>query len=256
MRDENLLLASLPDIERDRLTPYLHEVVLDFQQVLVEPNKEITAVYFPYDVITSTIQEMSDGNAVETGLMGVEGFVGVQLWLHARTTPSRTFVQVGGRAHHMHASDFIRHVRDTDSPLNELCAKYVHAFLNMTSQTAACNRLHPINERLCRWLKLVHNRLRRDEFPMRQEFMALMLGVHRPTVSTAANMLQQAGLIRYSRGQMRILDAEGLRNGSCECLELMERQFNQIFEHALGSGPFGDRSGSRLHLKQNNTGDQ
>jgi len=230
MRDENLLLASLPDAERERLAPYLHEVVLDFQQVLIKPNEEITDIFFPYDAITSTIQEMSDGDSVETGLMGIEGFIGVQLWLHSPTTPTRTLVQVSGRAHHMRASDFIRHVRDADSPLNELCAKYAHAFLSMTSQTAACNRLHPINERLCRWLKLVHNRLRRDEFPIRQEFLAQMLGVHRPTVSTAANMLQQAGLITYSRGQMRVLDAEGLRNGSCECLELIERQFEKVFQ--------------------------
>jgi len=230
MRDENLLLAYLPDAERKRLSPYLHEEYLDFQQVLIKPNEEITDIYFPYDAITSTVQEMSDGNSVETGLMGVEGFVGVQLWLHAPTTPTTTLIQVAGKAHHMRASDFIRHVRDTDSPLNELSAKYAHAFLVMTSQTAACNRLHPVNERLCRWLKLVHNRIRRDEFPLRQEFVAQMLGVHRPTVSTAASMLQQAGLITYSRGQMRVLDADGLRNGSCECLELIEKQFEKIFE--------------------------
>jgi len=230
MREENLLLASLADAERERLSPYLEKVVLEYQQLLIEPYQEITDIYFPYDAITSTIQDMSDGNSVETGLMGLEGFVGVQLWLHAPTTPTRTLVQVPGQAHHMRATDFIRLVRDADSPLNELCAKYAHAFLIMTSQTAACNRLHPINERLCRWLKLVHNRVRRDQFPLRQEFVAQMLGVHRPTVSTAANMLQQAGLVSYSRGQMRILDAEGLRNGSCECLEIIEKQFAQVFD--------------------------
>jgi CRP-like cAMP-binding protein len=230
MRDENLLLAYLPDAERKRLAPYLHEEYLEFQQILIEPNEEITDIYFPYDAITSTVQEMSDGNSIETGLMGVEGFIGVQLWLHAATTPTRTLIQVAGKAHHMRASDFIRHVRDTDSPLNELCAKYAHAFLVMTSQTAACNRLHPVNERLCRWLKLVHNRIRRAEFSLRQEFVAQMLGVHRPTVSTAASMLRQAGLISYSRGQMRILDPDGLRNGSCECLELIEKQFEKVFE--------------------------
>ena len=166
--------------------------------------------------------------------MGVEGFVGVQLWLCSRTTPTRTLVQIPGEGYHMSAADFLRHVRDTDSPLNYLCAKYAHAFLVMTSQTAACNRLHPLDERLCRWLKLVHNRLGRDEFPIRHEFMAMMLGVHRPTVSTAANMLQQAGLIRYTRGQMQVLDADGLRNGSCECLELMEKQFKGIFDQPFG----------------------
>jgi Crp-like helix-turn-helix protein len=231
MRKENLLLAALPEAERERLSPYLHPVLLEFKQLLIEPNKEITDMYFPFDAITSTIQEMSDGESVETGLMGIEGFVGVQLWLGARTTPTRTLVQVPGEAHHMRASDFIRHVRDTDSPLNNLCGKYAHAFLVMTSQTAACNRLHPVNERLCRWLKLVHNRVGRDEFPIRQEFVAQMLGVHRPTVSTAANMLQQAGLIKYSRGQMQILDADGLRDGSCECLEIIENQFEKMFEH-------------------------
>jgi len=230
MREENRLLAALPDAERERLSPYLQDTVLEFQQVLIEPNQPITEIYFPYDSIASTIQEMSDGDSVETGLTGVEGFVGVQLWLHAPTTPTTTLVQVAGRAHHMHATDFIRHVRDAHSPLNTLCAKYVHAFLVMTSQTAACNRLHPVNERLCRWLTLVHNRLGRDEFPLRQEFVAQMLGVHRPTVSTAANMLRQAGLITYSRGQMRILDAEGLTEGSCECLELIERQFERVFK--------------------------
>jgi DNA-binding transcriptional regulator YhcF (GntR family) len=229
MREENLLLASLPDAERERLSLYIKPVVLEFQQVLIEPNQPITDIYFPYDAITSTVQEMSDGDSVETGLMGIEGFVGVQLWLRSPTTPTRTLVQVAGKAHHMRAADFIRYVRDADSPLNELCAKYSHAFLVMTSQTAACNRLHPINERLCRWLKIVHNRLRRDEFPLRQEFVAQMLGVHRPTVSTAANMLQQAGLITYSRGQMRVLDAEGLKNGSCECLEIIEKEFEKVF---------------------------
>lgn len=233
MREENLLLAALPDAEREKLAPYLEPIVMDFQQVLIEPNKPITDIYFPYDAISSTVQEMFDGDSVETGLAGIEGFVGVQLWLRAPATPTRTLVQVAGAAHRMRATDFVRHVRDTDSPLNDLCAKYIHAFLVMTSQTAACNRLHPINERLCRWLKLVHNRLRRDEFPIRQEFVAQMLGVHRPTVSTAANMLQQAGLIKYSRGQMRVLDEEGLRNGSCECLEIIEKQFAAIFEPVL-----------------------
>lgn len=227
------MLAALPDAERERLSPYLKKVVLDFKQVLIKPNEEITDIYFPYNAVTSTIQDMSDGDSVETGLMGLEGFIGVQRWLGAHTTPTRTLVQVGGEAHHMRTSDFIRHVRDTDSPLNELCGKYAHAFLVMTSQTAACNRLHPVNERLCRWLKLVHNRVRRDEFPIRQEFIAMMLGVHRPTVSTAANMLQHAGLIKYSRGNMRILDAEGLRNGSCECLEVIEKQFEKMFDRPL-----------------------
>jgi CRP-like cAMP-binding protein len=131
----------------------------------------------------------------------------------------------------MKATDFIREVRDkTGSPLNALLARYTNAFLNMTSIAAACNRLHALDQRLCRWLKLAHNRARRDEFPLRQQFMAQMLGVQRPTVSTTAHMLQQAGLISYTRGLMRILDPEGLTDGACECYEIMEREFDGVFE--------------------------
>src|SRR5690349_11167402 len=134
MREENMLLAALTVDERERLAPYLHPATLDFQRVLIEPNEPIRGIYFPFDAITSTVQDLSDGSSVETGLTGVEGFVGVQLWLYAPTTPTRTLVQVPGRGYHMSAEDFIRHVRDTDTPFNILCGKYAHAFLVMTSQ--------------------------------------------------------------------------------------------------------------------------
>lgn len=227
---ENLLLAALPREERHRLDPFLEPVILHTFDLLIEANEPITHVYFPYDCVTSTIQEMRNGTTIEVGLMGVEGFVGVQFWLRSRTTPTRTLVQVAGRAHRMHAGTFLREVMQAPSPLNDLIARYTHGFLTLTSQTAACNRLHTVDERLCRWLKMIHNRIRRDTFPIRQEFMAQMLGVHRPSVSIAANILQKAGLIRYSRGQMEILDPKGLQEGACECYELMEAQFNRIFE--------------------------
>jgi CRP-like cAMP-binding protein len=130
----------------------------------------------------------------------------------------------------MRADDFVREVRDRQSPLNDLVARYTHAFLSMTSITAACNRLHTLDQRMCRWLKLVHNRVRRDEFPMRQEFMAAMLGVRRPTVSTTAAILQRAGLITYTRGRMKVLDPRGLAAGACSCYELMEREMDRIFD--------------------------
>lgn len=228
---ENLLLAALPRAERERLEPFLEWTLLEFEENLIEPDEPIRQVLFPYDAVTSTVQEMSDGSVIETGLMGIEGLVGVQLWLRMKSTPTRTFVQIPGHAHRMRAEDFAREVLGRpESPLNLLAARYTHAFLMMVSIAAACNRLHPFDQRLCRWLKLVHNRVRREEFPMRQEFMAEMLGVQRPTVSTAANMLQKAGLISYARGRMTILDPEGLVAGSCECYELMEAQMDKIFD--------------------------
>jgi len=224
------MLSLLPAKERERLNPFLEWVRVELEEVLIEADEPINTVFFPYDSVTSTIQEMSDGNSVETGLMGIEGVIGIQLWLGMPTTPTRTIIQVEGYGHRMKGSDFVREVRDKPSPLNQFVGRYTHAFLSMTSIGAACNRLHTLDQRMCRWLKLVHNRVRRNEFSMRQQFMAQMLGVQRPTVSTTANILQQAGLITYSRGQMKVLDPEGLVDGACGCYELMEREMDRIYE--------------------------
>lgn len=227
---ENMLLRSLPQHEQDRLRPFLENIESDLGEVLIEPNAPIEFVWFPHDMVTSTLQLLRDGQTVESGLMGLEGIVGLQIWLRQRTTPSRTLIQVPGTAKRMTSRDFIREVLNTDSPLNDLIAAYVHGFLILTSQTAACNRMHTIDERLCRWLRMVYNRVPgRTELPLRQEFLAEMLGVHRPTVSTAASMLQEAGYIEYVRGRMKILNPQGLSDGACECYELMETQFDRIF---------------------------
>lgn len=225
---ENLLLASLPDKEKKRLEPFLSSVDMPDEMVLISPGQPIENIYFPETCVTSTLQELSDGSTVEAGLIGIEGMIGIQVWLHERQTPSKTLVQVSGRAQRMDTEDFIREVMETASPLNDYVARYTHAFLVMTSQMAACNRLHEVEPRLCRWLKMIHDRVDRDEFGLRHEFIAEMLGVHRPTVSIAAKMLQKAGLIDYSRGRMRILDPEGLKNGACECYSLIQGQVARL----------------------------
>ena len=221
---ENLLLAALPQVERQRLDPFLEAVEMQAGQPITNPGEPIEHLYFPYDAVTSTIQEMSDGTTIETGLMGVEGLAGVQVWLRHTTTIATTFVQVPGKAHRISTENFIREVRDRETPLNDLIASYVHGFLVMTSITAACNRLHSIDQRLCRWLMMIYDRAQRREFPLRHEFLANMLGVHRPTVSTAANMLQKAGYIAYRYGKLTILNPEGLLEGACECYELSLRK--------------------------------
>lgn len=227
---ENLLLAALPHEERKRLSSFLEEVTLENAVVLIEPDTPIQYVYFPHDCITSTVQEFSDGRTVEAGLMGAEGFIGVQLWLRRATTPSKTLVQVPGRAARMKAKTFTKEIINKPTPFNELLAAYVHMFLVMTSQTAACNRIHEVDERLCRWLAMIHNRVNRKEFSLRQDFIGQMLGVNRPSVSVAASMLRKAGLIDYQRGHMKILDADGLRAGACECYSIMEKEVEKIFD--------------------------
>lgn len=236
---ENLLLAALPPDERARLDPFLHPVEMPTGQLITVPDEPITQLYFPYDAVTSTVQEMSDGSTIETGLMGIEGLAGVQVWLRQRTTAARTFVQVPGTGHRISTEDFIREVRDRISPLNDLIASYVHAFLVLTSLTAACNRLHSIDQRLCRWLSMTYHRAHRTDIPLRHEFLAQMLGVHRPTVSTAASMLQRAGLISYKYGKLTILDPDGLAEGACECYRLMESQFEKIFDQPWRAGRNG-----------------
>ena len=228
---ENLLLSALPKEERQRLDPFLQRVRLEAGQPITEPNQPIPNLFFPFDAVTSTVQEMSDGATIETGLMGIEGLAGVQVWLGQNSTAATTFVQVPGEAHRMSTEDFIREVCEKpSSPLNRLIGAYVHAFLMMTSFTAACNRLHTVDQRMCRWLRMTYNRANRTEFPLRQEFLAQMLGVHRPTLSTAASMLQKAGLITYRYGTLTITNPEGLIDGACECYELMEIQFDKLFD--------------------------
>ncbi len=225
----NLLLAALPEAERRRLEPYFETVTLDIREVMIEPGELIRYVYFPQDVVASIVHTMSDGSTVETGIIGLEGFVGVQVWLRQRATTTRTFVQVPGQALRMRSEVFMAEVVNRDSPLNDLLADYVHAYLSLTTVTAACNRIHRVEQRLCRWLKMVHNRVPGDQFPVRHEFLAYMLGVHRPSVSIAANILKKAGLIGYDYGRLNVIDARGLEAGACECYATMETQIEQIY---------------------------
>lgn len=225
----NLLLAALPEAERRRLEPYLEPVSLEIREVMIEPGEPIRYVYFPEDVVASIVHTMSDGSTVETGIIGFEGLVGVQVWLRQKTTITRTFVQTPGQALRMRSEVFLAEVVKRESPFNDLIADYVHAYLSLTTVTAACNRIHRVEQRLCRWLKMVHNRVEGDYFPVRHEFLAYMLGVHRPSVSIAANILKKAGLISYDYGRLHVIDPLGLEAGACECYMVMENQIEQIY---------------------------
>ncbi len=226
----NLLLAGLPAAERSRLETHLEVVDLTLRQTLAETHQTISYVYFPIDAVASIVQSMSDGSSVETGIIGREGLVGVQAWLQQTVSSVHIFVQVPGKAHRMKRTVFMDEVVSDGRPLNNRIASYVDAFLTLTAVTAACNRIHHIDERLCRWLKMVQNRVTGDTFPMRQEFLSYMLGVHRPSISIAASTLKKAGLIRYERGTLTVLNSKGLEEGCCECYGLIESQF----EKALG----------------------
>lgn len=226
---ENLLLRALPSEERRRLSPFLKLVDLPVDLRLIDPEVPIKYVWFPHDAIASTIQSMSDGLTIEVGMTGMEGMVGIPAWLGIRTTSLRCIIQVPGQASRMRLDLFRREVCEQPSPLNGLIASYIHTYMVIVAQKVACNCLHDVDQRLCRWLSMMAERLPdKDTFPLRQEFLAYMLGVHRPTVSVAAEGLQRQGLIRYSRGHLQILDRDGLRARSCECYEVISRQLHQM----------------------------
>ncbi len=230
----NLILAALPEEERQHLEPLLQTVQLELREGLIEPGEPLRFIYFPLDAVASTVHTMSDGSTVETAIVGYEGMIGIQAFLRQKTSLTRTFVQVPGRALRMRAEDFRKEITDRpQSALTDIVASYVHAYLMLTTITAACNRIHRIEERLCRWLKMTHNRVQGDYFPVRHEFLAYMLGVHRPSVSIAANILKKAGLIRYDYGRMYILDAKGLADGACECYGLMETQIENVYSKSI-----------------------
>jgi CRP-like cAMP-binding protein len=229
----NLLLDAVPEAERNRLAPFLETVTLAMKDVMVEPGEPIRHIYFPSGSVASSVYTMRDGSTVETAITGFEGIVGVHVWLRQSVAVTRTFIQVPGECFRMRSDVFLSEVVDAKSPLSDLIAEYVSAYLSLTAITAACNRIHRIEERLCRWLKMVPNRVDGDEFPVRHEFLAYMLGVHRPSVSIAAAMLRKAGLIRYEYGHLTVLDPKGLEAGACECYTAMELEFERRFGRQL-----------------------
>ena len=223
----NRLIAKLPDEERERLMPDLDVLLLPIRHAVAEPRQPFTHVYFPIDLIISLVIEMEDRAAVEVGTIGNEGMVGVPLVLGTRESPTRVFCQVAGHAARMKAERFLEHF-DSAPHFNRLLHRYAQAMLNQVSQTAACNRGHEIEQRMCRWLLMTSDRVGADEFDLTQEFLAQMLGVRRPSVTVVAGMLYKAGLISYMRGRIKILDRPRLEAASCECYRLVKEEDERL----------------------------
>lgn len=224
---ENRLLAALPDAVLDRLRPRLEETALGLKQVLYEADRPIEHVYFPRTGVVSLVIAMADGLMVEVGTVGNEGMVGTPVFLGAEKSPTKAFAQVPGEALRMRAEDFREEI-GSGGPLPDLIRRYTQAMVNQISQSVACNHLHSVQERMCRWLLMTHDRVGADEFSLTQEFLAEMLGVRRPSVTVVAGILQQAGLIRYHRGRVTVLDRAGLEAASCECYRVVRREYDRL----------------------------
>jgi CRP-like cAMP-binding protein len=223
-RPANKILAALPHDEFDRLQPKLREVSFQLGETIYLPEQEIEYVYFINRGIVSWLAALENGNTVEAGVIGPEGVAGVAAILGANSTPNEGLVQSPVQASRIGAKDLLSEFR-RNGKLNQFMLRFVHSMFIQVAQTAACNRLHTLDQRLARWLLMTHDRIDGAEFPLTQEFLSRMLGVRRAGVSVAANSLRQQQLIDYHRGDIVIIDRVGLEGISCECYKIVKQEY-------------------------------
>jgi CRP-like cAMP-binding protein len=226
-QERNGLLRALSPEAYARLLPHLEPVDFATGQVLWRPDEPIHAVYFPRTAVCSILTPLADEAPVESATVGREGLVGVPVVLDAPATHSQALAQIPGAAARVDAVHFRAWLPTGDGAF-PLLLRYAQALLEQTAQSVACNRRHEMDERCARWLLATHDRVGGDAFPLTHEFLAAMLGVRRASVTVAAGMLQQAGLIRYSRGRVTILDRERLEEASCECYRVVRTQHARL----------------------------
>jgi CRP-like cAMP-binding protein len=223
----NRLLGLLPPRDYARLRPHLQRIPLKYRQSLYRAHKPIGFVYFIETGVGSLVNTMANGDAAEVGTIGNEGVVGLPHVLGDDRAPTGVYVQVPGAGLRMKASVFNREMARSAS-MRTVMLHYAHAVFNQVAQSAACNQFHSLEQRCCRWLLMTHDRMQADEFLLTQEFLAMMLGVQRTGVTAAAGALQRAGLIRYRRGNVTIIDRRGLMQRSCECYGISKREFDRL----------------------------
>ena len=224
-RPANKILTALPHDEFERLRPKLRDVSFNIGYIVYRPEDQINSIYFINSGIISWLATLEDGNTVEAGVIGPEGLAGVSVLLGASSTPNQGLAQSEVQASRISAQDLITEFRK-NGKLNELILRFVHSMFTQVAQTAACNRMHTLDQRLARWLLMTHDRTDGDHVPLTQEFLSRMLGVRRAGVSVAANSLRQQRVIDYHRGDIRIIDREGVEKVSCECYEIVKQEYD------------------------------
>lgn len=224
---DNRLLAALPVAERQRWWPQLEAIDMPLGQVLYESGRTLSHVYFPTNAIVSLLYVMENGASAEIAVVGNEGIVGISLFMGGESTPSRAVVQSAGRGFRLKAQT-MKDEFNRAGPVLHLMLRYTQALITQMAQTAVCNRHHSLDQQLCRWLLLSLDRLEGSELVMTQELIANMLGVRREGVTEGALKLQRAGLIRYARGHISVLDREGLEKRTCECYAVVKTEYDRL----------------------------
>ena len=231
---QNWLLAALPDAEWERWSPHLEAVDMPLGKVLYESGSTMSHVYFPTTAIVSLLYVMEDGASAEIAVVGREGIVGVSLFMGGESTPSRAVVQSAGQGFRLNAKLMLLEFNRA-GPVLHLLLRYTQALITQMAQTAVCNRHHSLDQQLCRWLLLSLDRLQSDDLVMTQELIANMLGVRREGVTEAAGRLQDAGLIRYRRGHITVLDRAGLESRTCECYTVVQKEYDRLLPQKIAT---------------------
>jgi CRP-like cAMP-binding protein len=224
---KNRLLALLPAAEYARWENNLEPIDMPLGQVLHESGSSMPHVYFPTTSIVSLLYVLQNGASAEIAVVGNEGIVGVSLFMGGETTPSRAVVQSAGKGYRL-KSQLLKTEFEKTGPIMHLLLRYTQALITQMAQTAVCNRHHSLDQQLCRWLLLSLDRLSGNSLIMTQELIANMLGVRREGVTEGALKLQVAGLIRYSRGHITVLDRKGLEQRTCECYLVVKREYDRL----------------------------
>jgi CRP-like cAMP-binding protein len=238
-RRTNCLLAGLPSDIAERLQPDLTTLPGKARQVLYRQGDPIEYVYFPNDCVASVTSVLATGAMVETATVGDEGMIGIEaIFAERAVSTGETIVQVPGTTIERLSASTFRAEIARRGEFERRVGRYAQVFLAQVMQTAACNALHPVQERCCRWLLQTHDRVHGQDFALSHEFLGVMLGVRRSTVTVVAGALQSAGLIRYAHGRVRVIDRRGLEEASCECYCLIREQFDRLeCETATAASP-------------------
>jgi CRP-like cAMP-binding protein len=234
---QNHLLAALSAAELDPLAAQLQRVPMQLGEILYEPGEQLQYAYFPTTAIVSLHYVIESGASAEIAGVGNEGVVGISLFMGGDTTPSSAVVQTAGHAYRLPRS-LLKSQFNRAGPLQRLLLRYTQALITQMAQTAVCNRHHSIEQQLCRWLLVTLDRVPSGQLVMTQELVASMLGVRREGITEAAGRLQQAGVIRYRRGHIAVLDRTGLEGRSCECYGVVKAEINRLLTDFPRGDPF------------------
>jgi CRP-like cAMP-binding protein len=227
---QNRILSALPPEEFRRLAPHLTEKVLTFKQSLSKVHQPIRQVCFPDSGVCSVMSVMLDGTTAEVSTVGNEGVTGLALFYGDLSEPVESMIQVPGKGRLLPADVFQQELA-RHAVFHRLIAHYAHALTVQVMQSAACNALHSLEKRACKWILMTHDRVFTNEFKLTHEFLGLMLGVSRPSVTVVAKHLQDKGLITYRRGNVTVLDRRKLEASSCECYAIVSKYFNEFLSH-------------------------